>query len=290
MPKKNKLILVTGATGHQGGAVLRHLRAQNFPVRALTRDPDQPAARALIQQSGVEVVRGDMDDPASLSRALDGVDGVFSVQDWQGGAESEIRHGINLAEAAARAVVSHFVYSSVCSADQNTGIPHFDSKSQVEERVRSLGIPFSILRPVFFMENFIGMRSSLEQGVLATPLKPETRLQMIAVDDIAAFATDAFEHPGKWNGRTLDIAGDEHSMSDTARLLSGAVGRDVNYQQVPWDQFEKQVGHETTVMFRWFEEVGYHIDIAALREQRPNMLTLEHWLQTHWEKATRAAQ
>lgn len=289
MADKGKLILVTGATGHQGGAALRHLRAKGFPVRALTRDPDQPAARALVGH-GAEVVRGDLDDTASIARALDGVYGVFSVQNWQDGAEAEIRQGVNLLEAARRAVVSHFVYSSVGSADQNTGIPHFDSKFQIEERVRAAGVPYSILRPAFFMENWLGMRSNIEQGVLALPLKPETRLQMIAVDDIAAFAVTAFERPGKWRGRALDIAGDERSMSDIARLLSGAAGREVRYQQVPWDQFEQQAGHEMTVMFRWFEEVGYHADIAALRQEQPNLLTFEHWLQTHWEKATRAGR
>ena len=289
MAKKDKLILVTGATGKQGGAALRHLQAKGFAVRAMTRDPEQPAARALVGQ-GAEVAKGDMEDVASIVRVLDGVYGVYSVQDWQGGVEQEVRQGVNLVEAAERAVVDQIVYSSVAAADKNTGIPHFDSKFQVEERIQRAGVPYTILRPVFFMENWLGMRQTIEQGAITLPLKPETRLQMIAVDDIGAFVAMAFEHPGKWRGRAIDLAGDEHSMEETARVLSGPVGREVKYQQAPWEAFEQNAGHEMAVMFRWFEEVGYQIDISAVRQERPNMLTLERWAETHWERRAGAGR
>ena len=160
---KNKLILVTGATGHQGGAVLRHVRERGFPCRALTRDPDSPKARSSVG-SGLEITRGDQEDQASLTRALDGVYGVFSVQSLDSGIEAEIRQGRNLADAAKRSRVSHFVYSSVASADQQTGIPHFDSKFQLEEHLRGTGVPFTIVRPAFFMENWLGMREAIENG------------------------------------------------------------------------------------------------------------------------------
>ena len=289
MAHERKLILVTGATGHQGGAALRHLRAKGFRVRAFTRDPDQPAARALLNQ-GIEVVRGDLDDRNSMAQALDGVYGVFSVQNSRAGAETEIRQGINLVEAAERAVVSQFVYSSVASAHRNTGIPHFDSKFQIEQRIRITGLPYTILRPVFFMENFLAMRAGIEQGTLAMPLKPETRLQMIGVDDIGQFVANAFEHPGKWRDQALDIAGDERSVSAIAQMFGGAIGREVRYQQVPWDQFDQQTSHDYSLMFRWFDEVGYDANISALREEHPNLLTFEHWLHTHWDKAASAAR
>jgi uncharacterized protein YbjT (DUF2867 family) len=284
--KNERLILVTGATGKQGGAALRHLRAKGFAVRAFTRDPERPEAR-VIEGHGAEVVKGDLDDVPSIVRALDGVWGVYSVQNSRSGQEAEIRQGINLAEAAERAVVDHFVYSSVGSASRNTGIPHFDSKFQIEERIRATGLSYTILRPVFFMENWLGMRETIEQGSITLPLKPETRLQMIAVDDIAAFVVMAFEHPHKYRGRAIELAGDEHSMRDTARILSGVAGREVRYQQIPWDAFEQHAGHEYAVMFRWFEDVGYNADIAALRQEHPNMLTLERWSQAHWERAAK---
>ncbi len=282
MPKNNdKLILVTGATGHQGGAAFRHLRQKGFPVRALTRDPDKPNARALIGH-GVEVLRGDLDDTASLTRALDGVYGVYSVQNSRAGAEAEIRQGINLADAAKKARISHFVYSSVGSADQNTGIPHFDSKFRIEEHIRGTGLPYTIFRPVFFMENWLLMKGSIEDGALAQPLNADTRLQMIAVDDIGWFVANAFERPGKWRGRAVDIAGDEMSMAQLAETFGRVSDRNVQYVQVPWNEFEQQAGPEMTVMFRWFQDVGYHVDISALRQEHPGLMNFERWLNSKW--------
>jgi uncharacterized protein YbjT (DUF2867 family) len=285
---RNKTILVTGATGHQGGAVLRHLRQRGFPVRVLTRDPEQPKARQLTGH-GVEVVRGDLNDPASLGRAMDELYGVFSVQDSTQGAETEIRMGRNLADAAKRSGVGHLVYSSVGSADQKTGIPHFDSKYRVEEHIRVSGLSNTILRPVFFMENLLTMHDFIDKGTLAFPLDLATRLQMVAVDDIGALAAMAFERPGKWNGRIVELAGDELSMEELARSLAVSSGHDVRYTQVPWPEFEKQAGNEMTRMYRWFQETGYHADIASVRQEYPALTTLSRWLNAHWHAATLTA-
>lgn len=286
---KSKLILVTGATGHQGGAALRHLRERGFSCRALTRDPAKPQARSLAGQ-GVEVARGDMEDPASLTRALDGVDGVYGVQTSQeAGVEAEIRQGIALVDAAKRLRISQFVYSSVAAADQRTGIPHFDSKFRIEERLRGTGMHFTILRPVFFMENWFGMRQSIEDGALALPLSPSTRLQMIAVDDIGGFIAMSFERPGKWKDRTFELAGDELSMAEIAAALGRASGREVEYRQIPWDEFEARAGREMTTMYRWFEDHGYHVDIGAVRQEYPRLETFDRWLNLNWHTATRTA-
>jgi uncharacterized protein YbjT (DUF2867 family) len=281
MDKSKRTILVTGATGKQGGAVLRHLRKRGFPVRALTRDPDKPEARPLMGH-GTEVVRGDLDDPASLDRALDGIYGVYSMGTYrQLGIEGEIRMGAALAEAARRSDISHFVYSSVGSAARQTGIPHFDSKFQVEEHIRRTGVPYTILRPVFFMENWLAMRGMIEGGTLAQPLDPGRTLQQIAVDDIGAFAALAFEHPGKWLGRAVELAGDELSMTQLAENFGRVLGREVRYQQVPWDQFEKNAGPETTTMYRWFNDVGYNADIPELRWEYAELTTFERWLRAN---------
>ena len=289
MPKNNdKTILVTGATGQQGGAALRHLREKGFGVRALTRHPDDPKARPLVGR-GTEVVQGDLDDPASLTRAVEGVYGVYSVQASAGNAEAEIRQGIHLADAAKHARVSHFVYSSVGSADRKTGIPHFESKFRIEEHLRGTGLRYTILRPVFFMENWLSMRDSIEAGTLALPLSPETRLQMIAVDDIGVFVTMAFEHSGHWQGRAVDLAGDELSMTEIAEALGRMVGRNVTYAQVRWDQFEQKAGHDMMLMYRWFQDVGYSVDIAALRQEHPNLMSFQRWLQGHWRPRVQTA-
>jgi uncharacterized protein YbjT (DUF2867 family) len=285
---KNRLILVTGATGRQGGAVLRHLRERGFGCRALTRDPSKPQARSLVNQ-GIEVVRGDLDDPASLTRALDEVYGVYSVQSRESGIDVEIRQGINLADAAKRSRITHFVQSSVASADQRTGIPHFDSKLRIEEHLRGTGMHFTIVRPVFFMENWLTMRESIENGTLALPLNPDTRLQMIAVDDIGGHVAMAFEHSGKWQDRTVEIAGDELSMLELTQALSRTAGREVAYQQIPWDQFEGRAGRETAVMYRWFQDAGYHVDIGAARQEYPKLTPFDRWLNSSWHTATRTA-
>src|ERR1043165_2415551 len=285
----DKLILITGATGQQGGAALRILREKGYPVRAATRHPDRPEAHALVGH-GTEIVRADLNDMPSLVRAVDGCHGVFSVQTpMEDGVEAEIRQGINLADAAKRSRVSQFVYSSVASADRKTGIPHFDSKFRIEEDLRGTGLHYTILRPVFFMENWLHMRATIEEGTLALPLSPETRLQMVAVRDIGIFAAMAFERPGHWQGRAVELAGDELSMADIAAALGRLAGREVRYLQIGWDKYEQTAGHEMTVMFRWFQDVGYAVDIAALRQEHPNLMNFERWLQSNWRPKVQTA-
>jgi uncharacterized protein YbjT (DUF2867 family) len=280
MPKRSnekRLILVTGATGTQGGAVIRHLREKGYPVRALTRDLDKPEARALIDQPGVEIARGDYEDKPSLLSALEDVYGVFSVQTpYESGVEAEIRQGFALIEAAHRSEIRHFIYSSVGSADQNTGIPHFDSKWKIEEHLRGTGMPYTVVRPVYFMENWLRMKDQIAQGQLSLPLTPDTMLQQVAVDDIGAFVAMAFEHPGKWQGSATDLAGDELSVDQIAQTLQAS------YSQMSWEDFEKAAGHETTIMFRWFQNVGYRADITALRQELPRLVGFERWRNTYW--------
>jgi len=281
---QDKPILITGATGLQGGAVFRSLRSKGFPVRAMTREPEKREARDLAG-SGVEVVRGDLDDPASLMRALEGVYGAYSVQYARHGVEMEVRQGINLADAAKKSQISHFIYSSVGAADQNTGIPHFESKAKIEQHVRDTGLPFTIVRPVFFMENWLAMRGQIELHTLAQPLTPDTRLQMVAVDDIGECVSTAFEQPHKSQGRTIELAGDELSMTELAEAFSRITGKDVHYMQVPWSQFSAQAGPEITMMYHWFQDVGYHADIAALRQELPSLVSFDRWLKMAWKKA-----
>jgi uncharacterized protein YbjT (DUF2867 family) len=177
----------------------------------------------------------------------------------------------------------------VASADQRTGIPHFDCKFQIEERLRGTGMHFTIVRPVFFMDNWLGMQRQIEEGTLALPLSPATRLQMIAVDDVGGIVATAFEHPGKWQGRVFEAAGDELSMSEVSQALSRASGREVRYQQVPWDEFESQASREVAIMYRWFEDVGYRVDISAVRQEYPKLMSFDRWLNSRWHTAVRTA-
>ncbi len=135
-------VLVVGATGKQGGAVAHHLLAAGLLVRTLTRNPDKPAARTLADR-GAEVVAGDLGDADSVRRALAGVSAVFCVTNfYEAGYAGEVAQGELMVDLAAAAGVGHFVFSSVCSADKNTGIPHFDSKYQVERHLAAGSVPF----------------------------------------------------------------------------------------------------------------------------------------------------
>lgn len=278
-----KTILVCGATGSQGGAAARRLLRAGYGVKALTRNPDKPAA-AELRSAGAEVVKGDLNDRSSLDAAVDDVYGVFSVQNfWETGYEVEVEQGCRMADAALDAGVEHFVYSSVGSADRNTGIPHFDSKYEVEQHVRSLDIPYSILRPVWFMSNWEGeqFKNMILGGTLVQPLSPDTTFQQIAVDDIGAFAVLAFQNPTAWIGREVEIAGDERTMKEIAEAFSRTVGRQVTYRQMPWDDFREQAGDEYADMYRWFEDVGYRADVDALRSEHPGLQSFEEYLAAH---------
>lgn len=281
-----RIILVTGATGRQGGAVYRQLQKQGFKLRALVRDPNSDRARQLTGLR--EVFQGSLDDPDSLVRAMDGVYGVFSVQPYSA---NEIQQGVAVIEAAKRQGVSHFVYSSVASADEETGIPHFETKIKVEEHLRSSGLQYTILRPVFFMENWWrAFGDSIRNGQLQQPLSPAATLQMIAVDDIGAFAALAFEHPGEWRNRIFSLAGAELSMQQMADAFSRVTAQDVKYVQISWEQFEKKMGRELTVMYHWFEEKGFHFNIEEVRREYPVTNTFDRWLETHWDTTAAAAR
>jgi uncharacterized protein YbjT (DUF2867 family) len=277
-----RLIVVCGATGSQGGAVARSLLDRGFRVRALTRDPHKPEAQALAEQ-GAEVVQGDMEDRSAMDQVLvEGIYGVFSVQNfWEAGYDREVHQGKIVADAAKMAGVEHFVYSSVGSAHRQTGIPHFESKWEIEEHVRHIGLPYTIFRPVFFMQNWEWMREYILGGTLAQPLDPDKPFQQVAVEDVGAFAAIAFERPEEWIGREVDLAGDEQTMPEIAETFGRVIGKEISYYQVPWDQFEEQMGEEGALMYRWFNEVGYEADIAALRQEYPELTTFERYLRSH---------
>ncbi len=280
MTSEKGTILVTGATGKQGGAVARHLRASGWRVRALTRDPQKPAARSLAGP-GVELVKGDLDDRSSITAGLKDVHGVFSVQNfWESGAAREVQQGKTLADAAKAAGVAHFVYSSVGGAERNTGILHFDSKWEIEEHIHKLGLPTTVLRPVFFMDNFDGpsFRPAILQGTLTMPMRPDRALQMIAVDDIGAIAALAFDKPGEFKGRAIELAGDELTMPQAAETFSRVTGRTLRFVEQPLEQV-RSFSPEAAVMFEWFNQKGYAADINGLRALYPALMTLERWLQ-----------
>ena len=262
---RTELVLVSGATGQQGGAIASELLDAGWRIRAMTRKPDSDAAKALAAR-GAEVVRADLDDEASLLRALDGAWGAVGVQNtWEAGVEREEEQGKRFARAVKQAGTQHLHYQSVGSAHRNTGIPHFDNKWRVEQTIAELGIPsWTVVRPVFFMDNFLGgwFKSGLEQGTLAMGIKPETRLQMVAVRDIGRYGRVAFERHAELNGRAIDIAGDALTGPEVAAIIGEVTGRPITFYPVPIDQV-RAGSEEAAIMYEWFDAVGYDADIDA---------------------------
>ncbi len=277
----NKLsVLITGATGQQGGAVAEVLHRDGHRVRALTRNPASDPAKNLARK-GVEVVAGDFTDLASLKRAAQGVDTAYLMgTPFEAGASAETEHGRQAIDAFKAAGVGHIVYSSVASADQNTGIPHFESKSEVEDYLVASDVPYTISAPVFFMENHVSPWSlpALVNGQLAMALPAGRKLQQIAVNDIAEFGARLIERRERVFGKRFDIAGDELTGTETAAVLARASSRKVAYAEIPIAAVRKQ-SEDLALMNEWFDRVGYSADIAALRREFPevNWHSLADW-------------
>ena len=275
-----RTVLITGATGKQGGSTIRNLVGKGFHLRAMTRKPDSPAAQEL-KALGADLVQGDLDDEVSLEKALAGVWGVYAVQNtWEAGVEGEETQGHRLARLAHAAGVHHYVYASVGSAHRKTGIPHFDNKFRVEETVRGLNFPsYVIIRPVFFMENLVSPWF-LNGDKLYAAMKPTTVLQMIAVADIGQYGALAFTDAARMNRRELDIAGDTCTMPVVAAVLGRALGRTLTFVELPIAEVRKS-SEDFAIMLEWFGEVGYNADIPALqREFGITPTSLEAWAAT----------
>src|SRR5882757_4935856 len=275
-----KIALVTGATGQQGGAVVEALLTRGHQVRALTRNPASPAANRLREQ-GVEIAVGDFTDHDSLVRAMRDADAVYAMSTpYEQGAEKEIAQGMTATDAAKAARVAHFIYSSVASANRATGVPHFDSKYAVERHLQASGVQYTIVAPVFFMDNLLQpwMLSGLRQGKLAMALPASRSLQQITVADIGAFVAAVIERGDTVFGRRFDIAGDELTGEEAAATLSKVTGRKIHYEGFPSDVLRAQ-SEDMARMFEWFDSTGYAADIKSLRRDFPEVKwrTFEEW-------------
>jgi uncharacterized protein YbjT (DUF2867 family) len=275
----SKTILVTGATGQQGGATVEALlaSASGWKVIALSRKPQGPAARTLATR-GVQVVRGDMTDRASLREAMKGVYGVYSVQaNATAGVEGEIRQGKLVADVAADCGVTHLVYSSVGGAERSSGVPHFESKWAIEEHIRKRGFAATILRPATFMDNLA--KGPMRTGMLSMmkTFVPDTKpLQLIAVRDIGAFAAMAFDQPQQFVGEAIELAGDTLTRPQIITILKNAGLSPAFSLHVP-TVLTRRMPEDLRLMFNWFAKHGYQSDIPKLRARRPELLTLAAW-------------
>jgi len=273
-------VLVTGATGQQGGSVARALLGKGHRVRALTRHPDSGPARDLARL-GAETVYANFDDRLSLIGAARGADVVFAVSTpFEAGTAVEVSQGLGLLEACKRAEVARIILSSVAGADQRTGIPHFDSKHRLEQHAASMGVAFSIVAPVFFMENLLAswMLPALRDGRLALALPAMRKVQMIAVEDIGAFVAELVADPKLHAGERVEIAGDDVTGMDAADVLTRASGDEIEYAEIGLDQVGA-ASEDMARVFAWLRDVEVRADLPALRRNhaRVGWHTLEAW-------------
>ena len=274
-------VLVSGATGQQGGALARVLLGKGHRVRAFVRKPDSPEAKEL-ERLGAELAVGDFEKPSTIEDAARGMDAAFVVATpFEAGTEAETRHGIAAADAAKAAGVEHLIYSSVADADKDTGIPHFDSKREVEEHIEGLGIPYTIVAPVYFMDNVLAPWTlpQLEEGRIPMALPSSRPLQQIALSDIVAFTALVLENREQFVGRRVDIASDEPTGEEVAKVLTRVTGREIDYVELPLEQVRQAMGEDGVRMFEWFDRVGYSADIEVLRMEHPEVgwHTFEVW-------------
>lgn len=280
----DSLILITGATGNQGGATARRLLAGGWPVRALVRDQNAPAAAALAA-AGAQIVRGDFDEPASLAPALDGVTAVFGIPPMAFGpagpdSDLEVGRARALIDAAARAGIEQIVFSTVAS----TSGASFGAqgKTLIEQYLRDHIAQATVLRPVRFVTNYVGAGMFGVDGIVDGRHRhlfpPHEPMQIIALEDIAEFAALAFADPDRFAGRTLELAGDEPTPVKAAAAISEATGIPIRYEQLTDDETAALGPRIAGVKKRWEAGDRWHADIEALRVIHPGLRTLADWL------------
>ena len=272
------IIVVSGATGTQGGAVARSLLDRGFIVRGLTRNPNSEASIAL-SELGAHMVQGDFDNTSSLDSALNGAYGAFSVQQYRGvGVEGEIRQSMAFADAAKKAGIQHFIYTSVLYARLGTGVPQFESKRQIEDYIRDLGMSYSIVRPPSFMVNLEGAWEAANESIYRTVFPADMARHHIAPADIGRIVAEAFSNPDMWINRELDIAGQQISYADIAAAMSRQLGKLVVYEQIPWEEFSSSATPTAISRDAWYLSNLVQVDMGALHEEFPGLMTVEDYL------------
>lgn len=276
------LVLVIGATGRQGGAVARKLLEKGHHVRALIRNKESHKAKEL-EKLGAQLVKGDMGDIFSLQKAMKEVDAVFAMTTpYEKGINFEIKSGFLIEFAVNTTGVKHFVFSSVASSDQNTKIPHFESKYKIETHIQTVDTPYTIIRPVYFMENFSSPRvlSRIKEGKISMAMSPDRKLQMISLEDLASMVVFILENRENFLKTTIEIASDEISGKEIAEILSRVTGVHTEYRELSYDSIIAR-GEDFVKTFRWLNDVGYKVDIEILHKKYPGIgwHTFEDWAQ-----------
>ena len=281
-----KTIFVTGATGIQGGAVAASLIKNGFTIKVLTRNVDSVKAQNL-QKLNVELIKGDLNDLNTYRNHLKDVDGIFSVQTFENGIDKEIKQGIDLSNLAKEYGVNHFLYSSVAGADLNTGIPHFESKYKIENYIKQLGLPYTIIRPNSLFENFLipQVRNRILKGKLSSPINRIKTQQFISAVDIGEISADIFLNKDRYLGKTITIGSEEMDMQQVAATFSEVLGKEISYQKFPMLIVRFVMGKDFYNMFKWINEndAVFIKDLELFKKENPNLLSLKQWIKINFK-------
>ncbi|MGK2866925.1 MAG: NmrA/HSCARG family protein [Mycobacterium sp.] len=270
---------VLGATGAQGGAVVAALLEGGSTVRGITRRTDSASAQRL-SAAGVEVVAADLSDESAVARAFTGVDGAYALTTpFEEGPEAEVAQGRTILAAALAARLPHLVFSSVADADQHTGIPHFDSKAQVEESLARSGLSYTIVGPSYFYDNMLGGLDDIRAGVFALPLPADATLQQLSRRDLGRFVAAVLTDPDPVRGMRIDIASDEPTPQQMTAAIAAALGRPVRLATSDPDDIGSD---DMRAMFGFLAAGGYTVDIPALHAHYPQVgwQSFTDWIDT----------
>lgn len=282
MSEKKRWILVTGATGRQGGAVVRHLLKRGWGVRGLTRNPDKPKAKAL-SELGAQMVKGDLNDEKKIRYFFEGIWGVFSVQNpWISGLEKEVEHGVRVARLSRECNVSHLIYSSAGPGKPGTGVPHFESKVAIEKAVRESDVPYTILRPAGFMEMMTDrdfFPELVAWNVTSKVMGSDFPMSWIACDDIGAVAAEIFSSPESFIGRDVPISGDVKSMRECLEIYRSVFNRNPKRIPVPVWLF-RLMQKDLYRMYSWMKQsssAGEEV-VWQTRVIHPETKSVKEWM------------
>ena len=270
-------VLVSGATGQQGGAVVQALLKDGHKVVGITRNVESPKAKALTEQ-GVEMISVNFTDTDALVGAMQNVDTVFSMTTpFEEGLEAETEQGKSMANAAKKAGVGHFIFTSVGDADRSTGVAHFDSKYEVEKHIATLDLNYTIVAPVYFMDNlwYYNM-DGLKEGVLRLAVPADLKLQQIAAEDIGKFVAIVVNERERMFGKRVNIAGDEFTGEEAAAALSRVTGKKIRYEGFS-PEFVREQSDDLADMYEWFISDGYSADLESLKQY--SFLSFEQWVE-----------
>ena len=283
--ESSKTFFVTGMTGNQGSAVAKSLLNKGYRVIGLTRKPDSEKAERF-RNLGAEIVSGDLNDINTYEKHLDRAHGVFGLTTYVNGIDKELRQAIQLIDLAKKKGIKHFLYSSVSGCDLNTGIPHWEVKHKIEEHVKSSGLPFTIIRPVSFYQNFLfpQVSSRINKGKLVTPTAATKTMQFISTDDIGPITVKIFENPQQYLGKTITIGTEQMDMKKVAETFSKVLGRQISYQKLPGFITRLAMGKNLHKMFNWCNnnDCVFIKDLGSVKTEFRGMTPMDQWIKQHF--------